>query len=185
MKKSYDYIKTLKTLTSGLSVIFSKCISGNEYDSEKIAFGGTKTELTNNLINEFITPIDRGDIFILSECLSSQLNSINNLKEISCFIDNEYSKIAGMLSDCFFRQEDIFSRFEGSKNTVQLCDGCRGAQLYLVSVNTQIYRSVKNCVLGNDSKPLLRYYVYAGFLELSKCLQRTFTETERVLINNS
>ena len=81
MKKSFDYFKTLKILSESVSVIYEKTLLKQDFSSNRIQFFAEKSELINNLQNEFITPLERGDIFLLEEALTEELNSVFTLQE--------------------------------------------------------------------------------------------------------
>ena len=82
MKKSYDYFKMLKNLSESVSVIYAKILLNKDFSSDRIRFFAEKSELINNLQNEFITPLERGDIFFLAESLAEELCSVFSLKSL-------------------------------------------------------------------------------------------------------
>ena len=46
-------------------------------------------------------------------------------------------------------------------------------------------RKIKDCICEKEQQPLLHYAVYAAFLEVAKTMQKTFSEIERIILNNS
>lgn len=184
MKKSYDYFKTLKDMSAIVSGSFSAVVSGKSPEIYRMNFSGLKTELSTKLTDDFITPIERGDIFILADSLASELVCVKSVSEFSPLFWRDLRKTTGLLSDVFNRQERIFERLSGFKEKGKLiseCNDCRG-----ISSNISFYimRKIKDCICGNEAQPLLRYAVYASFLEVAKDTQKTFSQIERILIEN-
>ena len=81
MGKSYDYFKTLKDLSSCVGDAYCSVVSGKDFRKETIKFEGSKAELSERLMNEFVAPIERNDIYRLSFCLSEELAQIAQISE--------------------------------------------------------------------------------------------------------
>ncbi|MHC5267856.1 DUF47 domain-containing protein [Enterococcus sp. LJL98] len=91
-KKQYDYFKTMEQLAENahLAAEHLEKIIGN-YDSTTLMENSEVIhqlekkndalvdELTNQLYDAFITPIDREDILIVSECLDDIIDGINSM----------------------------------------------------------------------------------------------------------
>ena len=89
MKKSYDYFKTLKLLSESASVISEKAILKQDFSSDRIHFLAEKSDLINNLLKDFITPFERGDIFLLEESLTEEVVSICSFQELLNLCEND------------------------------------------------------------------------------------------------
>ncbi len=161
------------------------CVSsGQSPEFYKLRFSGIKTELITNLSTDFITPINRTDIYILSDALTSQLVSVRALSELSALFWHDLRKTTGLISDVFSRQERIFEYLGNQKEyrkIAQECSDCRGISS---NINFYIMRKIKDCICAIEPQPLLRYAVYVAFLELSKETEKTFSQIERILIDN-
>lgn len=185
MKKSFDYFKTLKELSCTVSKAFCASVTGESTEGFKITFIGTKSELTDNLANDFITPIERSDIFILVNCLSVQMNCIMAVEAFSPLFWYDCRKTTGLLRDCFNRQEKLFEQFANLKEYKKTAEICNDCQTLCININLYIRRKIKDCICEKEQQPLLRYAVYAAFLEVAKTMQKTFCEIERIILNNS
>ncbi len=184
MKKSYDYFKTLKDMSEFVNKAFGCVALRQSPEFYKLSFSGVKTELITNLTTDFITPINRSDIFILSDALTTQMVSVRAVGEFSSLFWHDLRKTTGLLADVFCRQERIFECLCNQKENSKIareCGDCRG-----ISSNISFYiiRKIKDCICASEPQPLLRYAVYAAFLELSKDTEKTFSQIERILIDS-
>lgn len=185
MKKSYDYFKTLKMLSENVSGAFTATASLGNYETFRLSFLAEKSELLNNLHNEFIAPLERGDIFLLTECLSKELNAVGSLNEFSSLFFSDCFSVSNSLNICFKKQTELLAQLENIKNSSRLCDLCHDGCATALSEQIQLQRKIKIVVSCGQSQPLIKYSVYAVYLDLVKCLWETFSQIERILINNS
>lgn len=184
MKKSYDYFKTLKEMSECVGESFSNAVGKKDFKKETIVFSGLKTELSENLMNEFVAPIERNDIYKLSFCLNDELRQISDLIDFIMLADTNSFSFSGQIGDLFIKQTAVFfalGDFKSAVRTVRLiresCAGCN-------RVKKQIVNEAK-VSLQNANAPLLNYEICCMFSELLKSVEKTFCEAERVLINNS
>lgn len=185
MKKSYDYFKTLKDLAFFCENAFTDTVRGTYTENIKIPFFGLKNELTDSLQNDFITPIERGDIFVLADCLSRELLHISDLCEfVPLFWDDCYS-VCNSLSSAYKKQTEQFNSMSASKDYSRLFSLCGDGRTIAFKTSSSITHRIKICVSGTETKPLLKYSVYAALLEVSRGVQYTFSQIERILLNNS
>ncbi len=185
MKKSYDYFKTLKDLAFYCENAFTDTVKGIYTENNKIPFFGLKNELADNLQNDFITPIERGDIFILADSLSREIFHISDLSEfVPLFWDDCYS-VCNSLSVSYKKQTEQFNAISSSKDYSRLFSLCRDGSNIAFKTSSLITRKIKICISGTETKPLLKYSVYAALLEVSRGVQYTFSQIERILLNNS
>ena len=105
MKKSYDYFETLKTLSELVSVIYEKTLLEYDFSSERIIFFAEKSELINNLQNEFITPLERGDIFLLEENITDIKPSQGACVEVMLGSDGEKTEITKEVEKLYKNQD--------------------------------------------------------------------------------
>ncbi len=185
MKKSFDYFKTLKILTELLKNAYRLSVENKAFDKLYLSFCANKTELSDNLKNDFITPIERGDIFILSDLFSREMNQIIVLNDYSSFDWNEFRDIKNNLEKLFGTQESVFERISSEKLNSNLLNKCNDGYIQSQRLNKEIYKLIKNTVIGYCENPLLRYTIYVALLDLSKQINCTFSETERIILNNS
>lgn len=91
-KKQYNYFKTMEQLAENahiaaehLETIFENYDAENLIENAEVIHQLEKEndllvdELTNQLYDAFITPIDREDILIISECLDDIIDGINSM----------------------------------------------------------------------------------------------------------
>lgn len=76
MSKAYDYFKTLKKLSLINTEILKNILANNPINALKIEFLSLQDEIYNELVNEFIAPIERVDIFTLAKRLEEEFISI-------------------------------------------------------------------------------------------------------------
>lgn len=185
MKKSYDYFKTLKILSESVSVIYKKTLLKQDFSSNRIQFFAEKSELINNLQNEFITPLERGDIFLLEESLTEEINSIFTVQEyFNLFIDKDF-KVFESTDKHLKTQNLIFSQLENFKSNLKLFEQCSEEIKYLNSEKKNIEKLVVDALKCKSEQPLIKYAVYSAFLDLNRKIYKTILQIERILIDNS
>lgn len=186
MKKSFDYFKMLKELSEDVNNTFLKCVNNESFEKDKIAFRGAKSELINNLQDEFIAPLERGDIFILVQHLTAEINAISVMQEYLPFFQSDCQLFADELKPLFNRQTLLFFDLSRQKDYKKLGCVCRENISSCDTVIFNLLRKIKNTVsLTSNSGSLLKYSVYTSFLDVAKSLRNAFCEFERTLINNS
>ena len=184
MKKSYDYFKTLKEMSGAIGCAFKNMVRTNEFNAELIRFSGLKWELSNNLFNEFVAPIERNDIYNLSHCLSNEMYFISKLNNVVALVDiKEFSFIESVCS-AFDMQNNVIDCFSDLKNPTRTLKYINETKATLNGVNTSIVLSIKNC-LKSTEQPLLKYAVISGFFDIYKSIDETFSEIQRAVINNN
>lgn len=186
MKKSYDYFKTLKILSESVSVIYEKILLKQDFSSNRIQFFAEKSELINNLQNEFITPFERGDIFLLEECITAELNSIFSLQEYLSLINNYRDfQVVKSIEKTLKNQIIIFSQVSNFKSNLKLFEQCSEEIKNLNSDKKNIEKHIIDALKCKTEQPLVKYAIYSAFLDLNKKVYNTILEIERILINNS
>ncbi len=185
MKKSYDYFKTLKLLSEAISVIYEKTLLKQDFSSNRIQFFAEKSELLNNLRNEFITPLERGDIFLLEESLTEELSTVFTLQEYLNLINRRDFDEFSCFSKSFKNQNLIFSQLGNFKSNLKLFEQCSEEINFLNEGKKGIEKKVVRALKCQSEQPLIKYAVYSAFLDLNRAIYKTILQTERILIDNS
>lgn len=184
MKKSYDYFKTLKLLSESVSVIYEKALFKQDFSSERILFFAEKSELINNLQNDFITPLERGDIFLLEESLCEELISVFTLQErlnlVSCKNFEELKCIEKVLKT----QNRIISQLVNFKSNLKLFEQCSQEIKNINAIKKNIEKHIVEAISCQSEQPLVKYVTYSALLDLNGKIQKTILQTERILIDN-
>mgnify|MGYP006974441409 CR=1 FL=1 len=108
LKKSLDYFKTLKELSNMLFEAYKFYCDSKALNKEYLCFSALKNELSENLINEFVAPIERNDIYKLSFCLSEELWQVINLFDFITLADINPLDFIGQIGDLFNKQNIVF-----------------------------------------------------------------------------
>ncbi len=184
MKKSYDYFKTLKELSCCVYTAYVKAVTNNDFKKNYIKFSGLKNELSENLINDFVTPLERGDIYNLSFCMHKELWQIDELYNYNSLADIGSFLYVNQIGDLLRNQNEVVDLLFVSKNTdkVSKC----------IDEGMSLCNSVKNRVLKNlrlslreSEQPLIAYGLNCAYLTLLESIDITFSELERILIVKS
>lgn len=184
MGKSYDYFKTLKEMSSCVGNSYLYVIDGKKYKSETIKFEGSKSELSERLMNEFVAPIERNDIYRLSFCLNEEFVQITQISEFILLAEMNSFGFVGQIGDLFNKQDYIFSMLKDLKNREKIRKAVSENLVACHRIRKCVYNDVR-ASLQSARQPLIRYYVSCIFTELIKNVERTFYEIERVVINNT
>lgn len=184
MKKPYDYFKTLKKMSACVGDSFSKAVGKSDFKKEIIVFSGLKTELSENLINEFVAPIERNDIYKLSFCLNEELRQITELFVFFLLADKDSFSFSGQIGDLFVKQTAVFGVLSDLKSAGRTARLIREDCAVCDRLKKLIINEVKVSVQSAD-QPLFNYSLCCMFSQLVKSVEKTLCEAERVLINNS
>ena len=184
MKKSFDYFKTLKEMSVTIGDAYKNMVTTNEFNKETIRFSGLKWELSHNLFNEFVAPVERNDIYHMAGCLSEELYYISKLSNIITLADIRGFSFVESISSIFDKQSYVFRLLSDSKNYEKIFSQIGETKAVLNGVNTSIVLSIKNC-LKSAEQPLLKYAIISGFYDIYKATDETFGELQRVVINNN
>ena len=184
MKKSYDYSKTLKELSLCVQGAYIGAVTGSNIKSYLIKFSGLKNELSECLIDDFVTPFERGDIYNLAFCMHKELWQIDELYNYSSLADIGSFLFAGQIGDLFQKQNEIVDLLFFSKNIHKVSR--------VIDEGMNLCSGIKNRVLGNLKKtlreseqPLVAYGLNCAYLTLLERIDITFSDMERILIVKS
>ena len=184
MKKSYDYFKTLKFMADCVTEAFDDSVNGKDIQGAFIKFSGIKFELSDNLIDEFVAPLERDDIFRLAFCLYEELWCVKRLFAIISILDYKNNEITGQLSEMLEKQCDAFSSFGDIKEPKKLLKMASNASLLCNRLKKELLSNLVD-VLKKSSQPLLNYSIICAELELLKAISVALGELESVVINNN
>ncbi len=184
MIKSFDYFKTLKEMSVTVGDAYRNMVTTNEFNKETIRFSGLKWELSDNLFNEFVVPVERNDIYHMADCLSEELYFISKLSNIVALVDVNGFSFVESISSVFDKQSSVFKLLSDSKNFEKVFRQIGETKAILNGVNASLVISIKNC-LKSTEQPLLRYAIISGFYDIYKATDETFCEIQRVVINNN
>ena len=162
MKKSYDYFKTLKAMSDCICNAYNFVRNPDRYRKEILLFNANRTELSRSLSEEFVAPIERNDIYSLSNCLNEELYFVSKLNNIISLVDINTFTFVDCISEMFDKQNTIFSSLGDTKRndkTIKLINESRAT---LNGVNSSIVLTIKGC-LKNCNQPILKYAVASGF----------------------
>lgn len=180
MKKSYDYFKTLKDMSDCIGKAYSLRYMSDKYKKEAIFFYAVRKELSNNLSEEFVAPIERNDIYNISSCLVQELLSLEYLclfgyKNNMTLLDDNIKHYLNIQSDIIMGLSHKFS--------VSLLGDLSSVQSALMSDrNTMISKSKD--IFNKSDNILLKYAYFERLLRFIEKIGNTFYEIERVIINN-
>ena len=184
MKKSYDYFETLKILSEIVSVIYEKSLLKQDFSTERIKFFAEKSELINNLLNEFIAPIERGDIFLLEESLTEELDSVFSLQEYLNLVNKKSFEELSFFSVFFSQQNLIFSQLKNYKSNLKLFEQCSDEIKVLNKEKKKIENHIVEALKCRTEQPLVKYSIYSASHDLNRKIYKTILDVEKILINN-
>lgn len=185
LKKSYDYFKTLKLLSEEIFITYDKMIKNKDFSANRISFFAEKSELINNLRNEFITPLERGDIFFLVEYLNAELDSVLDLYEYLSLVNKNDFIECEALSESLKNQSIVFSQLKNFKSNVKLFEKCSVEISGLNKEKKNIEKNIVDALKCTSEQPLIKYALYSALMDLNIKICKTFLQIERILIDNS
>ena len=184
MKKSYDYFKTLKDLSVIVSESFSGMSDSKTINKNYLCFSAMRNELSENLIDEFVAPIERDDIYNLSFCLFEEFNSVIKFCEFSSLLKTGFGDSIGQIGELFYKQNNFFDL----KTLLKSPEKCYS----VVSAELTVCRKVKKLIIGETcanicyhNQPLIFYIAGSSGIDIVSSVEATYNEICRVLINNS
>ncbi len=184
MKKSYDYFKTLKELSCCVYTVYVRAVTNNDFKKTYIKFSGLKNELSEKLIDDFVTPFERGDIYNLSFCMHKELWQIDELYNYNSLADIGSFLYVNQIGDLLRKQNEVVDLLFTSKST--------GKAAKCIDEGMTLCNSIKNRILKNvrfslreSEQPLIAYGLNCAYLTLLETIDITFSELERILIVKS
>lgn len=184
MKKSYDYFKTLKDLSACVSEAYFSALDGKNFKKYLIRFSGIRNELSDYLIDDFVTPLERGDIYNLSYCLHKELWQVDELYNYNSLADIGSFLFAKQIGELFNKQSTVIELLFVAKNNDKVARAIDDGMNFCNGIRTKIIGNIK-FTLKNSEQPLLAYAVNCAYLTLMETVETTFSEIERILIVKS
>lgn len=109
----------LKKLSSLNYEMFCKLVKNQSISKEKIDFNSLQEEIYNNLLGEFISPIEREDIFILQKRLEEEFLAICSFSLFSRINTFDFSNIEHLLKENILVFEEL-KNFKNPKKLLKL-----------------------------------------------------------------
>ena len=184
MKKSYDYFKTLKELSYCVYTVYIKAVTNGDFKKTLIKFSGLKNELSDNLIDDFVTPLERGDIYNLSFCMNKELWQIDELYNYNSLADIGSFLYANQIGDILQKQNEVVDFLFLSKNTDKVSKSIDEGMNLCNCVKKRVLKNVRT-TLRESEQPLIAYGLNCAYLTLLESIDITFCEMERILIVKS
>ena len=184
MKKSYDYFKTLKELSNMLFEAYNVYCDSKALNKEYLCFSALKNELSENLINEFVAPIERNDIYKLSFCLNEEFGCVMSFSDFLGLSDTNSFEYFGQIGDLFYKQSELFD-FYGLLKLPQ--KALKNVSLQIAECK-KIKKSINaetRAIIVTQNQPLITYIIASSCVDIVSSVERTYNEIGRVLINNS
>ena len=140
--------------------------------------------MSGYLIDDFVTPFERGDIYNLSYCLYKELWQVDELYNYSSLADIGSFLYASRIGELFNKQDTVIELLFISKNNDKITKAIDDGLIFCNSIRTKIISNIK-FTLKNSEQPLLAYAVNCAYLTLTESVENTFSEIERILIVKS
>ncbi|EOT44604.1 DUF47 domain-containing protein [Enterococcus columbae] len=204
-RKKYDYFKTLETLAANSfksAELLEKIMRNYSFDhleteSELIHHLEKEndhlvTELTNELYDAFITPIDREDIMLLAESLDDVLDGINGITymfENLCITelraDTElFAHLLVVATNGVLNAMKEFPKFKNSKDLKQLLKEVRNTE----SEADRLYSKLKKELFAgdNDLLEIIKWKeIYEKFELISNSTEKAVDLIGNLIIKNT
>ena len=155
----------LKNLSSLNCEMFCKIIKNQPISKEKIDFNSLQEEIYENLLSEFISPIEREDIFILQKRLEEEFLMICSFSLFNKSNFFDFSSIEILLKG----NVAVFEELKNFKNPRKL--------LRLVRENK---KSVVKLLTSEEYN-----FEKSKVLKIVQKIFSTLTEIERIILNNN
>lgn len=184
MKKSYDYFKTLKNLSVIISESFDYLCDSKTINKNYLCFSALRNELSENLIDEFVAPIERNDIYTLSFRLWEEFNYVIKLCEFLGLTKIAFSDSLREIGELLCRQTDVFDFKNLLKSSEKGYSLVSSELLDCKRVKKSIINGIGDSICCHN-QPLICYAIGSSCIEVVSSIEATYNEICRVLINNS
>ena len=162
--KTLNYFKKKKKLSSLNYEMFCKILENQPISKEKVDFNSFQEEIYNSLLGEFISPIEREDIFILQKRLEEEFLEICSF---SLFKTDNASSVD--VEEILKNNVAVFSELKNFKKPKKL--------LKLIKENK---KSAINIVI-----PKVKTIKNSEEVKIAKLVYKTDIEIERIVLNNN
>ncbi len=155
----------LKNLSSLNYEMFCKSIKNQPISKEKIDFNSLQEEIYSNLLSEFISPIEREDIFILQKRLEEEFLAICSFSLFNRVNTFDFSDVELLLK----YNVSVFEELNNIKKPKKL--------LKLVRENKKISVKILTSEKYNFEK--------SKVLKIAEKIFSLYCEIERIILNNN
>ena len=165
--KQINYFEMLKNLSSLNYEMFCKILNNQSISKEKVDFNSLQEEIYNNLLGEFISPIEREDIFILQKRLEEEFIAICSFSLLKSKEEIFLEEISNLLKDNVI----VFSELKNFKTPKKL--------LRLTKENKKYAQSLLISIVNCECK---------SFGVLKAMTEKIFSlccEIERIILTNN
>lgn len=165
--KQINYFEMLKNLSSLNYEMFCKILNNQSISKEKVDFNSLQEEIYNNLLGEFISPIEREDIFILQKRLEEEFIAICSFSLLNSKEKIFSEEICSLLKDNVI----VFSELKNFKTPKKL--------LRLTKENKKYAQSLLISIVNCECK---------SFGVLKAMTEKIFSlccEIERIILTNN
>ncbi len=178
LKKNNDYFEMLKTEARLNCDIFSNILSNKQNAVNRLDFKTEASSLASKLADEFVPPIERTDIYLLSASLEAVFVALNSLE---CVFKpfGEKCEYLTVLSEIFGGNFEAFSQLNRFKAPKKLFEITALNKRQIETMLAGIKRSSCICVSLGEAM------FFQAVSELLLSLLKSDFEIERVIINNN
>ncbi len=163
--KTLNYFEMLKNLSSLNYEMFCKILNNQPISKEKIDFNSFQEEIYNSLLGEFISPIEREDIFILQKRLEEEFLEICSFS----LFKTDKASYSVDVEEVLRNNVAIFSELKNFKKPKKL--------LKLIKENK---KSTINIII-----PKVKTIKNSEEVKIAKLVYKTDIEIERIVLNNN
>ena len=158
----------LKNLSSLNYEMFCKILNNQSISKEKVDFNSLQEEIYNNLLSEFISPIEREDIFILQKRLEEEFLTICSFSLLKNYSAFNLVRVEELLKNNVL----VLAELKNFKNPKRLLKLTR--------------ENVKNAVsLLTSNENCSKEFVSVKASKVVKAVYLTNIEVERIILNNN
>ena len=112
--------------------MFCKILKNRSISKEKVDFNSLQEEIYNNLLGEFISPIEREDIFILQKRLEEEFIAICSFSLFNKINNFDYSNVEYLLKESV----SVFEELKNFKNPKKLLKFVRENKKHAIKLLT-------------------------------------------------
>lgn len=158
-------------------VMFSKSLNKQSFGKEKVDFVSLQNELFNNLLCEFISPIEREDIFLLQKWLEEEFISICSFGlfkiQKNLLFTAGFDEVKNLLND----NVRVFEELKNFKTPKKLIKITRENKKQAINLYCSLKQDFSELPGQNARLCLLTDVVYSVY--------GINTEIEKIIINNN
>lgn len=150
-------------------------------NKNEVVFPGLKWELSQKLIDEFVAPLERNDIYNLCRCLDNELWQLGKIYRIASNFTIPEEK---PVSDLLMLQTQLIGNLFNVKQYCKYLDNINSCNSSARQIKIRICKSI-SLAFEDNSKALLKYVYLSHHLEFVELVCDTLSEIECVMLNNN